>query len=426
MNTVNREVRVIEIGRLTVPTIKTKKLTVDLTQFLPRYKNPFLRLIRHRIYDKKGNLAKLGYRLKLGHNFLNSPKAVLANEDSLLVGNKKIKICNNKFIYKNSSSHVIHFVNGFIRLIKIPYLDTKIEKLVDNRNISYILGCITAEGDQHVELKFKRYRYEIVYVTEFYNNNKKILNKFKDVFNKVYSKRLNEYKYGNNTCLKCFSKHVFVNVRKYIGNKNSHFWFLPKFIDYNVAACFLRGFVDGEGSSLYNESTRGYYLRFHSVNKEGLLQIQRLLNKLHIYSRLYSDKNNTLFYINITGYENLKLFLKIIDTERIDIRTKICKYIKLMEKRYPIIKDKEFENQEEQEKWLREVVRRHGYFESTASRYRLECKNIRNLLKTMRIFNKIGKENGFSCYALTKSKRPRLIISKVDFTNFVNFLNQHK
>lgn len=421
-NQKKKEIESIKVGELTTPTIRMKRYIINLTHFLYRYKDPFLRLINHKNYDEKGNF-KLGFRLKLGWNFLNSPSDLLTNGECIWIGNKKIKIHNNKFFYNEVAGHVIHFANNCIVLINIPLLEGNIEKVVESRYIAYILGCIISEGDQHIELKFKRSKYEIVYVTEFYNNNKKILKAFKNAFSKVYSKRLNEYSYNSNTCLKCFSKDAFEDVRKYIGNKSSHCWSLPKFVNNTVAAWFLRGFIDGEGSARYNEKQRGYYLRFHSVNKEGLLQIQKLLNNLHIHSRFHSEKDNTLFAVTITGYENLKRFLKIIGTERNKIKTKICKYFRLMEKRYPIMKDTAFVNQKEEKKWLRELVKKHGYFEANASRYRLECRNIKILLKTMRIVNKIGKEHGFSCYALTKSKRPRLVISKENFVNFLDFLN---
>lgn len=150
--------------------------------------------------------------------------------------------------------------------------------------------------------------YKNEHVIEYDNNCKELLEEFKrDVniaFNRNPSIRKNR--------IEMKGAKWIVNKLNLIG-KNSYTWYIPKFITNSskkVTCSWLRAFFDDEAH--VSKSQKRIVLNI--VNKNGLKQIQDLLKKLGILSKLhgpYKYKKFQSYHLNIYR-DSLKKYANLI------------------------------------------------------------------------------------------------------------------
>lgn len=158
---------------------------------------------------------------------------------------------------------------------------------------AYILGVLC--GDAHINKKFIRLeiRHDKEFVAEF-------LKCVKEVYGLTYTFKY--YAHRNSYVAYVASEIICKDLLKY-GKFGTYRWLLPAEIKQklgNVAASFLRGYFDSEGC------VRPYTIDATSVNLNALRDVQILLEKLEIKSKIYSGKK--YHTIVVSRKENIRKF----------------------------------------------------------------------------------------------------------------------
>lgn len=166
---------------------------------------------------------------------------------------------------------------------------------------AYILGVLC--GDGHITETFLGL--EIRHDEDF-------IEEFTKCFEKIYGLKYN-YKYCSpkNTLYVRISNQTMCKDLLSYGKFRTREWRTPKEImrtnDKKIIGAFLRGFYDSEGSS----SSRSC-VTCSSVNKGGLMEIGKLLEKLGIKSTLRGQRNNSYYVLYIFRKERFKLFRDLV------------------------------------------------------------------------------------------------------------------
>jgi len=192
--------------------------------------------------------------------------------------------------------------------------------------LAEILGLLCAEGsyilsfpsywgkDKGKKRFYKNHKSERI---EFSNKDKKLLDHFQSLIQIQYGYKPNITKHSKiNLCRRTIIKDILDYTEL-----GCFSWCVPNEIlssEIEIKIKFLRGFFDGDG-------TASNIARFFSTNKDGLIQVNSLLNELNIKSTFlgpYKKEGRKPYYVIQISRTEKENFLNIIKpiSKRPDLR----------------------------------------------------------------------------------------------------------
>lgn len=151
----------------------------------------------------------------------------------------------------------------------------------------------------------------------YFNQEMDLINDFSNSAEKIFGIKCGKI-YSGKTCFHIGfrNKKIANKIKKYyFGSKE---WVVPKFVLFGskkVVAAYLRAFFDDEGSVIFLKRRWGYdrAIQMQSINKKGLKQLQKLLIRFKIDSKLNGPYKEKYFELKIMGRKNLIKFSEKIN-----------------------------------------------------------------------------------------------------------------
>jgi len=141
-------------------------------------------------------------------------------------------------------------------------------------------------------------------VVGYYNNNQKLLNKFRDDFSKLFNVRM---KMRKNRDVYVRSIRIFKELTEKFGNFDSKKWRIPleiKKASKEIKLGWLKAFFEDEA---YHEKKYNR-LKTKSVNYDGLNDTQEILTSLGIFSSLTGPNCDKSYYLTIPNFNSIEEF----------------------------------------------------------------------------------------------------------------------
>lgn len=173
-----------------------------------------------------------------------------------------------------------------------------------------IHGYICSDG--YITKRKEKNRNVTHYMVQFSADDKKMLKEYLKNFESLYSKKLqlDKYTLKKYKCLtvRCSNKKIYQKIIKY-GKMGTHDWRMPfkNLPTNNHIKEWIKCFFDGEAYvSQHNKN-----IQVKSVNKKGLNDIKKSLDKLNIKSKVYGPYNqkkpnqNDYYMLLIQGKNNI-------------------------------------------------------------------------------------------------------------------------
>ena len=205
---------------------------------------------------------------------------------------------------RNKKIAINRWNNKFQKDIRIIELNIKKFPLLNARLIGYFMGdgSVTVRPEKNGAIH---------HTCCFFPDDKYMKNSFLEGIDKIYKLTPHIKEVKNNWKITFGSKAVVTYLLKNYGSFRSLEWKLPNFKTEEELKEWLRAFFDCEA----HVSKKSIQLQ--SVNKEGILQIKNVLERLDIKSGLctYERKNknwNTNYILSITKKSERYKFLKTI------------------------------------------------------------------------------------------------------------------
>ena len=187
--------------------------------------------------------------------------------------------------------------------------------------------CAFLSGDGSLFIRKEKHRPKAIhYDVRFYPDNERVLELFLSDFKILYNKEpkvIKEDRYSR-VCIKC--KRACLDLTRFTKFKSLE-WKIPNFINTNkLKREWLRAFFDCEAYVGQRNIT------VQSVNRHGLIEIQRALTEFSIESKLYSyerkQKNwNTNYILVILKKPSRENFLKYIGFNHSEKQAKLEKLL---------------------------------------------------------------------------------------------------
>ena len=173
---------------------------------------------------------------------------------------------------------------------------------------SLILGYLA--GDGYIAIRKENNSNKIHYELGFYPDHKSLIKPFISAFYKLYNKTPNIKKQRNFFEIRIKSK-IIVNDLLSFGPLTTKSWSVPKFKNNRCKRNWLRGMYDSDSYVGDN------YIRLKTVNRDGMLQIQKLFDGFGIETVLYdykpkNKKWNTNYMLDIRKTKSLIMFNRLI------------------------------------------------------------------------------------------------------------------
>lgn len=169
-----------------------------------------------------------------------------------------------------------------------------------DENLAAVHAYLCADGYVIKNPETQKQKY---YTIGFRNTNLKLLKDFQNKFEKVFGTKPRLYK--GQRCQKG-SKEVYEILTKEFGSFYSRDWKMPS-LDDRLVCIWLRAFFDCEGW-VFCKTHQNRHIGVDSVNKEGLIEVSRTLNKLGIKTIWKHNRKIEMYRIFIYGKDNLRLF----------------------------------------------------------------------------------------------------------------------
>lgn len=186
-----------------------------------------------------------------------------------------------------------------------------------------LCGFIAGDGCIN-QRKSGKYTY---YELRMFPDHLSLVEKLSKDFLQVYNKRPSLKRLNNFYLMRVYSQKVILDLLSYslFGVKK---WIIPPFVfnDLNFKKEWIKSFFDAEAYVNNN------YIKVHSINKEGLIQVQNILNndfeiKSHVYtyfpkektynlqySLLIMKKTFRIKYANLIGFNHLSKMDKLLNS----------------------------------------------------------------------------------------------------------------
>lgn len=188
---------------------------------------------------------------------------------------------------------------------------------------SLILGYLA--GDGHIAIRKENNTDKMHYDLGFYPDHESLIEPFISAFKKLYNKTLNAKKRKNFFEIRITSK-VIVNDLLSLGALGTHSWRVPKLKNNKCKINWLKGMLDADSYIGKN------YIRLKTVNKLGMMEIQKLFTDFGIETTIYQyeSKNenwNTNYMLDIRKPESLIKFNNLIGFNHREKRLKLLNII---------------------------------------------------------------------------------------------------
>lgn len=191
-------------------------------------------------------------------------------------------------------------------------LETEISKIPNNKESmllrAILCGFLAGDGSVIRRTKGNAFRYDI----GFYPDDISMLNCYLSTVKQLYGKQPRTTKRSGVFQVRITSKTIYEDLRRY-ANFGIYSWSLPKklFLVDGALELWLRAFFSAEGYVGHNQ------IKLQTVNKLGMLEVSKVLNRLHIKHGFYkySPKNKSysqVSIISITSPESRKMFIEKI------------------------------------------------------------------------------------------------------------------
>jgi len=180
-----------------------------------------------------------------------------------------------------------------------------------------ILGLLCAEGcyierqntywgkDRGKERLFKNHKSIRI---EFYNKDIKLVNRYQELLFKEFNYSTKITKFGKiNVCRRDIISQIISKTK--LGHLN---WNVPRDIskgDKDIQIPFIRGYFDGDGTSIHN-------IRFFSTNLMGLVNVSKILINLNFnpaFPKPMIKENRKPLYVLQLSLKEKERFLKEIN-----------------------------------------------------------------------------------------------------------------
>ena len=195
--------------------------------------------------------------------------------------------------------------------------------LMNNPHFARIHAHICRDGHIYVEKGDRGKRY----IIEYTNKSIELISSFaRDVYNVlkisptiIYSSKKHVY------IARVKSRYLYYTLRR-LGANNSKLWRAQAFIrkSPNILINWISAFTDDEG----HIDKQKYRVIINSVNYYGVLDIQKMLRKISIDSRIYNYGETREFYRLVISRKvnvcNLYIILDIHHQAKKRALTKIC------------------------------------------------------------------------------------------------------
>ena len=264
---------------------------------------------------------------------LSGSEEVYKDETSIGIKIGKFTIIGNEKGYKVISEEgelgpfregEIHEDRAIFRLDKGMMLEVTENKVreIFSPEKAELHGYICADGYIRCGKCGSKYRYEV----RLYDQEYETAIHYANIIEKIYGVKAHYYpKYDE---IATYGREVAEDLNKYRPYGTEH-WRVPfKFLDRNSARSWLRGFFDGDGDVNVRRSLSKSAVRAFSKNKEGLLEVKKLLEQLGIKS-YFSKRTNRIEYELDVQSENIKKFAELIGFNSPKKRQKLNLLLKL-------------------------------------------------------------------------------------------------
>lgn len=171
-----------------------------------------------------------------------------------------------------------------------------------DENLAAVHAYLCADGYVTTNDKWKYYR------AGLRNTNLTLLKDFQEKFERVFGSKPKIRKDGR--CEKC-SKEIYEKLTKNFGSFYSWAWKMPK-LNKKLSKIWLRTYFDCEGW-VFCKKHQNRHIGTDCVNKTGINQVKKALNRLGIKTIRKYNKKRRLHRILIYGKENLDTFSKQIN-----------------------------------------------------------------------------------------------------------------
>jgi hypothetical protein len=141
-------------------------------------------------------------------------------------------------------------------------------------------------------------------VSGYCNKNQKLLDKFREDFNKVFNVKM---KMEENKQVSIKSIRIFNQLSDQFGEFGSKKWKIPNLIkksNENIKVEWLKSFFEDEA---YNEKKYDR-LKIKSMNFLGLRDVKEILDSLKIKSSLTGPNIDKSYYLTIPRFSSIKEF----------------------------------------------------------------------------------------------------------------------
>jgi len=157
-------------------------------------------------------------------------------------------------------------------------------------------------GDGSVyKYKTKEKDRDFRYCIGYYNKNQRLLDEFREDFNKVFNVKMKMRKEKD---VSVSSLRIFKILSEKFGNFGSYNWRIPQIImksDNSIKIEWLKAFFNDESyyEVKYNR------LKTKSMNYQGLNDVQNMLNLIGIKSNLTGPNCDNSYYLTISNFRNI-------------------------------------------------------------------------------------------------------------------------
>lgn len=161
--------------------------------------------------------------------------------------------------------------------------------------------------------------------TRFYNNEEKLIQDFIKTIKKLYPLKSIKF-YPKRSEIEIRSQVLAKDLLK-LGEVSSKSWEVPKNIEGNQKAVWIKAFADCDGT-IYDKNYNRY-VAIDPINLKGLKQISKILEEFNIKNKIYiiNYKGKTSYRLKISRKDNLIKFNKIIGFNHPKKKRKLIKAI---------------------------------------------------------------------------------------------------
>lgn len=145
---------------------------------------------------------------------------------------------------------------------------------------------------------------KMIYAAGYYNNNQKLLNKFREDFSKLFGVKM---KMRINREVSIISKRIFDELTANFGDFGSRKWRIPCSIKNSTNEIKMNWLIAFFEDEAYHEK-RYNRLKTKSINFEGLKDVKEMIDSMGIKCTLTGPNCDESYYLTIPGFSFIREF----------------------------------------------------------------------------------------------------------------------